>query len=227
MSFAIPRNNPSEYLLYLWKIIDVPSLSEKELLYKMSFELFLDSPSKVKDFVQNCVKSDLLKKNSEGNFTLTPSLQKKLESWQKARKEQIIANLVSEKKVLIQKVKLEKEKGSTFNVLLNGFSDRTMINRAVTISNEDVEVVEFNAQSGFLKVKIKGHLQEPYIVEISSVEKTLKHDCDDFQKRGSKTKKFCKHLVKLFLFLKERDEASAISLLDKISENIVDWEFIG
>ncbi len=227
MSFAIPRNNTSEYLLYLWKIIDVPSISEKDLIYKITFELFLDSPQKVKDFVQNCIKTDLLKKDSDGNFTLTPNLKKKLESWQNMRREQILTNLANERKEIIQKVKFEKEKGSSFNILLNALTDKTMINRAATISNEDVDIVEINPQKGALVAKIKGHLEKSYIVEISITEKTLKHDCDDFQKRGSKNKRFCKHLVKLLFILKERDEVFATNLLDKISENIVDWEFIG
>jgi len=38
MNFAIPRNNNSETLLYIWKIIDLPSISQKDLLYKISFE---------------------------------------------------------------------------------------------------------------------------------------------------------------------------------------------
>ena len=40
-------------------------------------------------------------------------------------------------------------------------------------------------------------------------------------------KKFCKHLVKLFLKLKESYEDSVLDFLEKMVQNINKWEFSG
>ena len=35
MNLAVPRNNASEVILHIWKIIDLPNISKKDLVYKI------------------------------------------------------------------------------------------------------------------------------------------------------------------------------------------------
>jgi len=44
MNFAIPRKSETDFLLYIWKIIDLPMISKNDLIYEISFKLFFDSP---------------------------------------------------------------------------------------------------------------------------------------------------------------------------------------
>ena len=74
MNFAIPRNNNSEMLLYIWKIIDIPKVSQNDLLYKISFELFLFPPNEAISFINNCLDNQLLVKDNNLNFTLSKNL---------------------------------------------------------------------------------------------------------------------------------------------------------
>ena len=55
MNFAIPRNNTSEMLLYIWKIIDLPYILYDDLVFRISFDLYLDPPEKAKIFINKIV----------------------------------------------------------------------------------------------------------------------------------------------------------------------------
>ena len=57
-------------------------------------------------------------------------------------------------------------------------------------------------------------------------EKILKHDCHDFQTKRAQNKKFCKHLAKLFLLLKEKDEKRATLFLENITKDVNKWDFV-
>ena len=74
--------------------------------------------------------------------------------------------------------------------------------------------------------KIYEFIKTPYIIEISTIEKVLKHDCHDFEAKRAQNKKFCKHLAKLFLVLKDKDEIVATTFLENITKDINKWEFV-
>ncbi|GAH59603.1 unnamed protein product [marine sediment metagenome] len=95
MNFAIPRNNNSEMLLYIWKIIDIPKVSQNDLLYKISFELFLFPPNEAISFINNCLDNQLLVKDNNLNFTLSKNLNQQLKNWQKKRKKAVLKKIVS------------------------------------------------------------------------------------------------------------------------------------
>jgi len=64
MNFAFPRNNNSEMLLYIWKIIDLPSISFDDLFYQISFDLYLLSPDKAINFINTCIDKKLIIKEN-------------------------------------------------------------------------------------------------------------------------------------------------------------------
>jgi uncharacterized Zn finger protein len=110
-------------------------------------------------------------------------------------------------------------------VLLKKVIDSAALNRAVTVSDNAVEIQKINKKEGFLEAKIKGSKEESYFVIINIKEKTLLHNCHDFETRRAKTKKFCKHLIKLFLTLKKKNEEIALYFLENIIKQINNWEF--
>jgi len=225
MNFAIPRKNASELLLFIWKIIDLPHISITDLLYKISFELFLLSPEKALEFIQNSIKSNFLIKDDNDYLKLSLNLDKKLKTWHLERKNIILRKSNSGRKIgsLIDDLKLER--GSDFSTLLKAFLDKNTINRVATVSNDAFKINSLDFDKGFIKAEVVGSKKETYLIEIDTKSKTLLHNCHDFETRRAENKKFCKHLVKLFLLLKEKNEKSIVAFLNKIAENIDEWEF--
>ncbi len=225
MNLKIPKKDPSELMLYLWKIIDLPKISEKDLLYLISFEFFLVSPEQGLKLIQNSLKNNILIKNSDNTISLNKDLQHKLSNWQKKRKNKIIENekINAEREATLRQFK--KESKSDFNVILKAFLDKGTINRAVSVSEDAFHIQTVDIDKGIIKAKVAGSKKESYIIQIDMNNKTLKHDCHDFVNRRSKNKKFCKHLTRFFLILKDKNEALAIKILNTIAGSIPDWDF--
>lgn len=225
MNFAIPRNNNSEMLLYIWKIIDIPIISQNDLLYKISFELFLFPPNEAISFINNCLDNQLLVKDNNLNFTLSKNLNQQLKNWQKKRKKAVLKKIVSSKQITQIQSDTGKEKSTNFNVLINSFTDKGTLNRSVSISDTAFEILECDSAKGILKSRVKGSKEESYIIEINTKKKLVCHNCHDFVTRRADNKKFCKHLTKLFLLLKDKDETIAEFFLSKLAENVNTWDF--
>lgn len=227
MNFAIPRNNASELLLYIMKIIDLPYTTINDLLYQISFELFILPPDKAVEFIKITIKNGLLKEDANQNVSLSQNLKNKLKSWQLKRKKTILNKLNSR----INKsstTNIDKyEKDTNYNTLLKAFLDKGTINRAATISEAAFNITEFDSNKGIIKANVYGKKEDSYDIEINTKKRTLSHDCDDFKKRRAEDKKFCKHLAKLFLILKEKNEESATIFLKEIAKNINEWKFSG
>ena len=225
MNFSIPRNNNSEMLLYIWKIIDIPTISQNDLLYKISFELFLFPPNEAISFINKCLDNQLLVKDNNLNFTLSKNLNQQLKNWQKKRKKAVLKKIASSIQIAQIQRDIGKEKSTNFIVLINSFTDKGTLNRSVTVSDTSFKLLEYDEAKGILKSEVKGSKEESYIIELDTNNKTLRHNCHDFVTKRADNKKFCKHLTKLFLLLKEKDETIAEFFLNKLAENINTWDF--
>lgn len=227
MDFKIPRNSLSELIIYLWKIIDIPEISINDLLFKISFELFLFPPEQASKFIKNSIKSQLLKKNANEYISLSKNINKQFLIWQKSRRDDISVKLNELRKTKSAKRSTEVDYRSNFNVIIKAFSEKGTSNRAATVPNAALNIIEFDVKKGKIYSEVKGSKEESYFIEISSKEKTLRHNCHDFLTRRAEDKKFCKHLIKLFLLLNERNKEATLCFLKSISENINDWDFLG
>lgn len=224
MNFAVPRKNNSEMLLYIWKVIDLPYILYNDLLYRISFDLFLLSPKEAKNFIDTCIENKFLLKADNNYFKLSEELNQKLTNWQKKRKIDIFGKIEAAKNIVDLRNNLSKE-STNFSVLLNFFVDRGTLNRSVSVSDEAFELLKYDRTKGIIKSKVKGSKEDSYIIEVDINEKILRHDCHDFETRRADNKKFCKHITKLFLLLREKDENNAEFFLNELTENIDMWEF--
>jgi len=223
--FNIPQKDPTAFLLYIWKIIDLPQISEKSLIYHVSFDLLLISPKKAYQLIQKSIDNKLLKKNSNNSLSLSETLEKKLLNWQKRRKQKIekYERVLTQQKMNLRDFKTNIK--SDFNVLLKAFLDKGTLNRAVAVSDESFNIIRLEQENGLIEAGVEGSKEGSYKIKINSKKKILTHNCHDFIERRSIDKKFCKHLVKLFLLLKENNENFTLELLDNIATSINEWEF--
>jgi len=226
MNIIIPRNNNSEMLLYLWKIIDLPFISLFDLLFTISYDFFFLPPDKAISFISSCIKDQLLIKDNEQNLKLSSALENRLKNWQKKRTNDIIDKINDYKSINHLKNEIKTGLTTNFNNLIKSFIDMGTLNRAAAISNSSYNLNKIDTKKGIIKSKVAGSKEESYIIEIDTNSKFIRHNCHDFETRRATNKKFCKHLIKLFLLLKDKNEDIAVYFLNKIAENIDDWDFL-
>ena len=226
MSFPIPRQKGSEMILYIWKILNFPYISFDDLLYKLSFELYLYSPKEAEKFINSAIKNQFIIQDENKNLKLSEKLSLDLLNWQNERKIDILAKMDSYKIQIKLCNQFQKNSKNEFNIILKGFSDKSTINRAVSISDSAFSFQVLNLNKGLIDATVKGSKEEAYILKIDLHNKSVNHNCHDFQTRKSVEKKFCKHLVRLFLLLKEKDKNLSSSFLKKIADEIDEWEFL-
>jgi len=226
MNFAIPRKSETDLLLYIWKIIGLPIISKIDLIYEISFKLFFDSPEKANLFVDKSIKNKNLVKDDNENLSLSQNLKKNLQSWQIKRKKSIVNKIINRNEEISVKNNIVLENDSNYNTLLKAFLDKGTIDRAAILGEGNFNINEFDYKNGIIKVEVVGIKESSYNIEINTKNKSLVHNCQDFQERRVADKKFCKHLAKLFLILKDKDSVSALKFLREIAENINEYKFL-
>lgn len=226
IDFKIPKENPLELILYIWKIIDLPKISKSDLLHQITFKLYLLPPEKTANFINKSIENNLLKINLDNTISLSDKLENKFKSWQKKREEIINRKErdVKTKNIILKD--LDKKKNSDYNVLLKIFSDKSTINRAVSISTELIKFLEVNQDKEVVKAQFLGSKKESYSIEIDLKKKTIKHNCHDYVERRAPNKKFCKHLTRLFLIMKEKNKKFVENLLSNLADSINEWEYL-
>ena len=224
MKFEIPKKNDSEMLFYIWKIIDLPYISKRDLFYKISFDLFLFSPENARSFISRCIEKNLLIKNNK-ILKLGKNLDEKLKIWHKNRKTEILEKIESSERISEFSKAIERDSGFNFNILMKAFLEKGTLNRAASILDSSINVRIFDKKKGVIEADVKGIKESNYYIKIDINNKALNHNCHDFITRRADNKKFCKHLVKLFLLLKKKDSDSTDYFLNNISENINQWDF--
>ena len=225
MNFAIDRSSKSEMLLHFWKIIDLPNITPDDLMFKISYELFLLYPEEAVKFINYCLESNLLIQNEKGTLKLSKSLNQRLLDWQKKRKNEVSKNLTATKQEIQLKNDIENESSTIFSVLMHEFVDKDTLGRAASLTTTDFKLKEFNTKSGLIKSTVLGSKKESYFIELDLDKKLIRHNCHDFETRRSKTKKFCKHLAKFMLLLKEEEKDFTENFLKNLANNIEDWNF--
>jgi hypothetical protein len=226
MNFAINRSNKSEMLLYFWKIIDLPSISPNDLIFRISYELFLLPPEEAVVFIEFCLENKLLIKDENGNLNLSPTLSRNFLDWQKNRKITVSRNLETANRDALLKIDSKTDNGTIFSVLLHQFANKDTVGRTASIAATDFKQIELNKELGLLQSYVKGSEKEPYKIEIDIGKKLIRHNCHDFETRRSKNKKFCKHIVKFIMLLREDEKEFTENFLKNLANDIQDWEFI-
>ncbi|MFX1554002.1 MAG: hypothetical protein ACFFBV_08750 [Promethearchaeota archaeon] len=164
-------------------------------------------------------------KDDNNHLSLSAALNKKLNNWQNKRKANILEKINSVKKLAQLRRDSQKKEATKFSVLINAFVDKGTLNRSVSVLDTAFELLEYDLEKGTVKAKVAGSKEESYIIEIDINSKFLRHDCHDFETRRAENKKFCKHLAKLFLLIKEENENIAEFFLNELAENIDNWDF--
>jgi hypothetical protein len=225
MNFAINRSNKSDMLLYFWKIIDLPNISPNDLMFTISYELFLLPPEEAVAFIDSCLENKFLIKDDNGNLCLSTTHNQQFLDWQTKRKITVLKNLEIVKHVAESKINSKSEESTIFNVLLLQFADKDTLGRSASITSSDFKQIELNKELGLIQSFVKGSEKEPYKIELDIGKKSIRHNCHDFETRRSKNKKFCKHLIKFIMLLRDDEKEFTENFLKNLANDIENWKF--
>jgi len=220
-NFNIPHNNPSEMISYIWKVIDLPFISQNDLIYKISFTLYILPPEKAKNFIKKCLEYKFVIEDENKNLKLSNSLMNNLNKWQSRRRNEILDKY----KLINESINLKSNLSNDHKSLLKIFTDKSTLNRAAVIPNSHFKLIIFDPEVGIIRSEVKGSKEDQYSIEIDVKNNVLKHNCHDFITRRAENKKFCKHILKLFLLLYEKNSTYAEFFLKNLVDNIDIWEF--
>ena len=103
---------------------------------------------------------------------------------------------------MIKKMKREELEKKSIHDLLEELSDSKRLQKASTIKNTDIRIV-FQSEEGYM-YEIKGTKQS-YFLKIDIKNKTLVHNCEDWLHRGMRDGQLCKHFIRIFQSIYEKD----------------------
>lgn len=104
-----------------------------------------------------------------------------------------------------------------FNFMLKQFTEKKDLYKSASLKEEDYHISKYASSLQTLRVIVHRLGKEPYFIFINLAEKLISHGCGRFKELNTNnSKKFCKHLVKLFLILKEKEPDLSISILRHI-----------
>ena len=226
MNFAIPRGNTSEMVLHIWKIIELPSIQQDDLLHKICFELFLFSPKEAKEFINVAIHKGSLILKGDDRIKLSEPLALELHKWHEKRKTHITERLKEINDFNEFSERSKNNDTNKFKILLKALLDKGTINRAVAESDSAYKFRFLDSGQKIIKAEVQGSQKIPYNIDINISEKVIKHNCHDFRTKRAVNKKFCKHLAKLFLLLKIKNADLASYFLESITRDINNWNFL-
>jgi HD superfamily phosphohydrolase YqeK len=117
---------------------------------------------------------------------------------------------------------MPKEK--EFEELFKNFANSNTINRAASVSNNSIRILEIDKEIGFIDAEIQGNSIIPYKLSIDITKRNyfdvINHNCPDFLARKKPNNKFCKHIAKFFLNLSDQDPEYAIMILAELKSKI-------
>ncbi|NVM31861.1 MAG: hypothetical protein HWN65_23680 [Candidatus Helarchaeota archaeon] len=114
----------------------------------------------------------------------------------------------------------EELEQKTISELLNLLSDAKRLKKASKIGYKDIRIIFQSEEEEGYMYEIKGSKQT-YFLRIDYKNKALIHNCDDWMRRGMREYRLCKHFLRIFQEIYEK-EAKEI-LIDLLLNT---WSFL-
>lgn len=226
MNFSVPSDN-RQRILYIWKIIDSPSINIDELHNFLTFELFLAPLEEVKKIIREALDLKFLVEDSKSEeVSLSNSLKIDFEKWQDKGEEKIkkIHNVLS--KSWRPPIKIDEK--MKFEILEDDLIDPASKKKARIIRSKALLMDKINFTdeiSGKIEDKDKNGKLVSYDFNISPKNRKIIHSCPEYNKLRKKQKKLCPHLGRVFIKLNNTHNEETLKLLEDIVEKREKWEF--
>ena len=226
MNFSIPSDK-RQRILYIWKIIDSPSINIDELYNFLTFELFLAPLEEVKKIIKEALDSKFLIEDSKSEeISLSDSLRVEFEKWQDKGEEKIkkIHNVLNKSwrnPIAIN----EKSKYEIFedDLIDPASKKKASLFRSKALSIDKIDFT--NEISGKIEDKDENGKLVSYEFNISPKNRKITHNCPEYNKLRKKQKKLCPHLGRVFIKLNIDHNKETLKLLEDLVEKREKWVF--
>ena len=119
---------------------------------------------------------------------------------------------------------LDNADQNQFGKYLYQLAHKHTIYKAATQKSDNYEIYKYDKINHIIRVIIYRKNKNPSFMQLNLSKNLITHNCREFNINKVK-KRFCKHLVKLFLLLKESNKEYSLFLLKKICNNIDRFNF--
>ena len=226
MNFSVPSDK-RQRILYIWKIIDSPSINIDELYNFLTFELFLASLEEVKKIVREALDLEYLVEDSKSEeVSLSNSLKVEFEKWQDKGENKIekINNILRNS----WRPPIQIDEKMKYEIFEDDLIDPSTKKKASLIRSKalSIDEVDFvNSISGNIEDKDESGKKISYHFVISPKIRKITHNCPEYIKLRKKQKKFCPHLGRVFIKLNTTNNEETLKLLEDLVEKREKWEF--
>ena len=112
---------------------------------------------------------------------------------------------------------LENALEFNFASLLKPYMEANSLHKMAPLSENFFDFSTCDFEEGLISCEVKPPNDFMYSIVINKEKKFLFHDCEEFKEMNYLDKKFCSHLIKLFLILKKRNLEKTKELLKQVS----------
>lgn len=226
MNFSVPSDK-RQRILYIWKIIDSPSINIDELYNFLTFELFLAPLEEVKKIIREALDLKFLVEDPKSEeVSLSDTLKVDFEKWQNKGEEKIkkihhvLSNSWRAPIIIDEKMK--------FEILEDDLIDPSTKKKASIIRSKalTIEKMDFSEEiSGKIEEKDENGKKISYNFEIFPKKRKITHNCPEYINLRKNQKKLCPHLGRVFIKLNITNTEETLKLLEDIVEKREKWEF--
>lgn len=226
MNFSIPSDKRRR-ILYIWKIIDRPTINIDELYNFLTFELFLAPLDEVKKIIREALDLKFLVEDFKSEeVSLGESLQDEFEKWQAGGRQKIrkLHKLLNTS----WRDPIEIDEKSKYEIFEEDLVEPSIKKKAGLIRSSalKIEKLDFlNEIRGKIDDKGENGQKISYSFKIFPKDRKILHDCPDYNNLRKNQKKFCIHLGRLLMKLKNKDATKTYRLLEDLVENRESWIF--
>ena len=226
MNFSVP-SDARQRILYIWKIIDSPSINIDELYNFLTFELFLAPLEEVKKIIGEALDLKFLIEDSKSEeVSLSDSLKVDFEKWQENGEEKIkkIHHILSNS----WRPPIKIDEKMKFEILEDDLIDPATKKKASIIRSKALSIDKLNFEdeiSGKIEDKDKNGKLVSYNFIISPKNRKITHSCPEYNKLRKNQKKLCPHLGRVFRKLNITNNEETLKLLEDIVVKREKWEF--
>ncbi len=226
MAFTIP-SELKDIVLHWWKIIDRPQIHLDELCNFIAFDLYLAPLEKTKIIVQQAIRLHYLKENTDlESVSLSKELQTEFDAWQE--KGVLKAKTMAAALAQPWRPKVELTQNMTYEALESDLIDVSVKEKAgkIRASAVTLEGLDFATSiHGHVKEKDKTGSPILYPFAINIKDRTILHQCPEYDSLRKNQKRFCTHLGRVIMKLYSKDKEKTIELLHDIVNHKHKWTF--
>jgi hypothetical protein len=223
-----PPQNLRDLILFIWKIVDSPTISKDRLVNIIALDLYLVTPPNAREMITKAIESGFLSENRElEEISLANPLMEEFTKWQaegEVKAKQIQA-------ILHRKWRppFEIDENFRYNVLIRDIIDELSWSRAQKIRSSwikfQIESPGEQLQGTMKEPSSDGEMASELPFDIRISQRTIIHSCPEYNQLRKAQKKLCTHLGAVVVKMYAQDKVMTTKFIEDLIEQREQWIF--